>query len=134
MMERMSVTKLTKKVMEVLKNDKYKVYDEPPSDAPSPLVYVELVNKREASNKTMFIDVFTFHIHAIADTQIGHVKINEMIDFIEQTLSCDIALEDPFELLRQENSGLIANKIDETGEKHAVLEYNFYVVYGYKIK
>lgn len=134
MMERMSVTKLTKKVMDALKNDKYKVYDEPPNDAPSPLVYVELVNKREAGNKTMYIDCFTFHIHAIADTQIGHVNINSMIDFIEQTLSCDIELDEPFELLRQESAGLIANKIDETKEKHAVLEYNFYVVYGYKIK
>lgn len=115
-----------------------KCYDEVPQNAPSPFYFAEVVGKRPAHSKTMWRDVFTVWIHAIAEkpkNQEGSsVQIYELIQKLEEALTEDIELPEEFELIMQTNNGIQTIKTDETGEKHAVLAYEFMVCYGFKCK
>ena len=49
-------------------------------------------------------------------------------------MTVDITLPDPFELLLQTDGGVQTIKTDETGEKHAIVNYDFMVCYGFICK
>lgn len=57
-----------------------------------------------------------------------------MIESLQSALSEDIALPEPFELVLQTDNGVQAVKTDETGEKHAIVNFDFMVCYGFKCK
>lgn len=109
-------------------------YDTIPKNASSPFYYIQLIRKRPANTKTMFRDVFTVWIHAIAEVYDSSVPIYGMIQQLEEALTEDIVLPEEFELIMQTNNGVLSIKTDETGEKHAVSEYEFMVCYGFKCK
>lgn len=111
-----------------------KCYDAVPCNAESPFYFAEVVGKRPEHSKTMFRDVFTVWIHAIAGKGKSSVEIYELIQKLEEALTEDIALPERFELIMQINSGIQTIKNDETDEKHAVLAYEFMVCYGFKCK
>lgn len=111
-----------------------KCLDSVPDNEPSPFYYAEIVGKRPAHTKTMWRDVFTVWIHAIAEPGDSSVQVYEMIQKLEEALTEDIELPEEYELIMQTNNGIQTIKKDETGEKHAVLAYEFMVCYGYKWK
>ena len=53
---------------------------------------------------------------------------------LEEALTEDITLPDPYQLVLQTNSGINQIMTDETGEKHAVLSFEFMIAYGFKCK
>lgn len=111
-----------------------KCYDAVPRNAPSPFYFAEVIGKRSAHTKTMYRDVYTVWIHAIAQPGDSSVQIYEMIQQLEETLTEDISLPEGFELILQASNGVQTIKTDETNEKHAVLSFEFTVCYGFKCK
>lgn len=109
-------------------------YDAVPINKPSPFYYAEVVGKRPAHSKTMWRDIFTVWIHAIAEPGESSVQIYELIQNLEEALTEDIDLPEEYQLIMQTNNGIQTIKTDETNEKHAVLAYEFMVCYGYKCK
>lgn len=109
-------------------------YDAVPDNAPSPFYFAEVVNKRPAHTKTMYRDVFTVWIHAIAEPGESSVRVYELTQLLEEAMTEDIILPDDFELILQTNNGVQRIKTDETNEKHAVLAFEFTVCYGFKCK
>lgn len=111
-----------------------KCYDAVPDNASSPFYFAEVVGKRPAHTKTMWRDIFTVWIHAIAEPTDSSVPIYGYIQMLEEALTEDIRLPESFELVMQTNNGVQTIKTDETNEKHAVLAYEFMVCYGFKWK
>lgn len=109
-------------------------FDAVPENEPSPFYYAHVVAKRPAHSKTMWRDIFTVWIHAIAEPGDSSVQIYELIQKLEEALTEDIDLSEEYELITQTNNGIQTIKTDETGEKHAVLAYEFMVCYGFKCK
>ena len=62
------------------------------------------------------------------------VQVYELIQNLEEALTDDIELPEGYELIMQTNNGIQTIKTDETGEKHAVISYDFTVCYGFKCK
>lgn len=125
------VSAVQKKVEE---KTKYRCYDAVPVNAKSPFYYVEIVGKRPAHSKTMWRDIFTVWIHAIAEPGEPSVGVYELIRELEESLTEDIVLPEEFDLVMQTNNGIQTIKLDETNEKHAVLAYEFMVCYGFRCK
>lgn len=113
---------------------KLRCYDAVPNNAPSPFYFAEVIAKRPAHTKTMYRDVFTVWIHAVAEPGQSSVRIYELIQLLEESLTEDIILPEGFELILQTNNGVQRIKTDETNEKHAVLAFEFTVCYGFKCK
>ena len=109
-------------------------YDAVPGNAESPFYYAELIGKRADNTKTMWREIFTFAVHCIAAPDAGSVGIYEMLDDLETAMTEDIELPEPYWLVLQTSQGLQTLKQDETGEKHAVVIYEFTVCYGFKTK
>ena len=111
-----------------------KCYDAVPRNAPTPFYFAEVIGKRPAHTKTMYRDVYTVWIHAIAQPGDSSVQIYGMIQQLEEAMTEDISLPDGFELVLQTSNGGQNIKTDETNEKHAVLSFEFTVCYGFKCK
>lgn len=114
-------------------------YDAVPLNAPSPFYFAEVIGKRPAHSKTMWRDVFSVWIHVIAapppaGEKASSVQVYDLIQSLEEALTEDIKLPAGFELVMQTDNGVQTIKTDETNEKHAVLDYEFMVCYGFKCK
>ncbi len=117
-------------------NTGVRCYDAIPQNTPSPLYFVEVIGKRPANTKTMYCEIFTIWVHAIAapEENGGSVGIYNLIEKLEESMTEDIELPEPFNLLLQSNVGVQTIKLDESKEKHAVLAYEFKVSYGFMVK
>lgn len=111
-----------------------KCYDAVPDNAESPFYFAEVAGKRPVPSKTMYRDVFTVWLHAIAEPGDYSTQIYELIQRLEESLTEEISLPEDVQLLLQTNNGVQTIKTDETNEKHAVLAYEFAVCYGFKCK
>lgn len=120
--------------VKVNKSTKLKCYDKVPLNASSPFYFLEIVGKRQENTKTMYCDVFTVWIHAIAKPGKSSVEIYKLIQKLEESLSEPIDLPNDFDLIRQSENGLQKIQTDETDEKHAIIEYEIKVCYGFKCK
>lgn len=110
-------------------------YDSIELNTQGPFYYVQVVGKRPTHTKTMWRDIFTVWIHAIAEPGDSSVQVYELIQKLEEALTEDIVLPEDYELIMQTNNGIQTIKTDEvTNEKHAVLSYEFTVCYGFKCK
>lgn len=134
MLKKLGLVELIKAIQDKIQNTGYKCYDTVPLNAKSPFYFAELVGKKQADTKTMFCDVFTVWIHAIAEPNNSSVNIYNLIEKLEESLTDDIELSGEFNLIMQTELGLQTIKIDETNEKHAVIAYEFKVSYGFKTK
>ena len=113
-----------------------KCYDNPENKL-SPLYSVEIVPPVESSNtKTMFIDVYRMNIHCIAEPVEPHsnAPVLSMVAKLQEALTDDIVLPDPFYMYMQTEEGLQTLKKDESNEGHAVLSYSFRICYGLRCK
>lgn len=135
MLKQLGLVELLSAVQKKVENNtELRCYDEVPVGAESPLYYVEVIGKRPAHSKTMWKDVFTVWVHAIAEPSKSSIGVYDLIQKLEEALTEDIELQLPHQLVMQTNNGLQVIKTDETEEKHAVLEYEFTVCYGFKMK
>jgi len=135
MLKQISFIDLIKSIQTMVeKNTKLKCYDDIPKSAKSPLFFVEIVGTRPDHSKTMFMDVFTVWFHAIAKPSKSSVGVYKLVQDLEEALTEDIDLPIGFDLILQKNNGVKTIKLDETDEKHAVVEYEFKIAYGFKCK
>ncbi|MEY8314152.1 DUF5072 family protein [Adlercreutzia muris] len=112
-----------------------KCYDDP-DNKPSPLYSVQLVRTQPQNTKTMYIDTYEVWVHCISEAVQPHsnAPVLNLVQTLEEALSTDLPLPEPFKLYRQEYEGLQTLKRDESGEGHAVLAYRFFICYGYRCK
>lgn len=111
-----------------------KCYDAVPVNVESPFYYAEITRILPANTKTMFRDNYTVWIHCIAERSDSSVGVYNLIEKLQEALSEDISLPEPFELIMQTDDGVQTIKTDESGEKHAVVTFEFMVCYGFKCK
>ena len=109
-------------------------YDHVPKNEECPLYFVEITRIRPANSKTMFRDVYSAAIHCIAAENPSSVGVYSLIENLQSALSEDIALPAPFELVMQTDNGVQTIKTDESGEKHAIVNFDFMVCYGFMCK
>lgn len=135
MLKQISFIDLVKSIQTIVeKNTKLKCYDEIPKGTKSPLFFVEIVGTRPEHSKTLFMDAFTVWFHVIAKPSKSSVEVYKLIQSLEEALTEDIDLPIGFDLILQKNNGVKTIKLDETNEKHAVVEYEFKIAYGFKCK
>lgn len=109
-------------------------YDHVPLNESSPLYYAEITRIRPANSKTMYRDVYSVAIHCIAEESPSSVGVYNLIKNLQSALSEDITLPEPFELVMQTDNGVQTIKTDESGEKHAIVNFDFMVSYGFMCK
>ncbi|MCR2045488.1 DUF5072 family protein [Anaerosalibacter massiliensis] len=109
-------------------------YDDISQDAPSPFYYAEIVGLRPENTKTMYVDVFTVFVHAIAEPGGSSIGIYKLIQELEEAMTERIDIGEEYWILEQTSQGLQRIQTDETNEKHAILAYEFKICYGFKIK
>lgn len=109
-------------------------YDHVPLNEESPLYYAEITRIQPANSKTMFRDVYSVAIHCIAEESPSSVGVYNLIENLQSALSEDISLPEPFELVMQTDNGVQTIKTDESGEKHAIVNFDFMVCYGFRCK
>lgn len=109
-------------------------YDHVENNTPSPFYFAEIVRVTPANSKTMYRDNITVNIHCIAEPGESSVQIYQLIEKLQEAMTQDIVLLEPFELIMQTDGGVQTIKTDETNEKHAVVPYILMVCYGFKCK
>lgn len=109
-------------------------YDHVPLNEESPLYFAEITRIQPANSKTMFRDVYSVAIHCIAEESPSSVGVYNLIENLQSALSEDITLPEPFELVMQTDNGVQTIKTDESGEKHAIVNFDFMVCYGFMCK
>lgn len=109
-------------------------YDHVPLNEASPLYFAEIIRIQPANSKTMFRDVYSVAIHCIAEESPSSVGVYNLIENLQSALSEDITLPEPFELVMQTDNGVQTIKTDESGEKHAIVNFDFMVCYGFMCK
>ena len=109
-------------------------YDHVPMNEESPLYFAEIARIQPANSKTMFRDVYSVAIHCIAEESPSSVGVYNLIENLQSALSEDITLPEPFELVMQTDNGVQTIKTDESGEKHAIVNFDFMVCYGFICK
>lgn len=134
MLKKLSVVDLISAIQKKIEDKTgLRCYDDA-NNKPSPFYLVEFINKRDASSKTMFCEVFSVFIHAISAPNVGNVDNYKMITALEEALTEDIELPDDYSVITQTETGVNSRQVDETGEKHSVLLFEFKICYGYKVK
>lgn len=135
MLRKISITTLMAKIIDLVEtNTGKRCYDAVPNNTPSPFYFLELVSVRPKNTKTMYVDSYNFQFHCIAEVDHSSVKIHELIQGLEEALTEDIALDDPYNLIRTVDNGVSVIKTDETGEKHAICPVSFEISYGFICK
>ena len=108
-------------------------FDHVEENTAAPFYFAEVIRQTPAHSKTMFRDVFTVWVHCIAEGD-SSVGVSNLIENLQEVMTEDITLPEPFELILQTDAGVQTIKTDETGEKHAVVAFEFMICYGFKIK
>lgn len=110
-------------------------YDDP-DGKPSPFYSVQIVKSGPANTKTMYVDSYEVWIHCISKpvNPYSNAPVLELVRELEEAMTDDLFLPEPYDLIRQEHGGLQALKKDESGEGHAVVSYAFHVSYGFRCK
>ena len=109
-------------------------YDHVPMNEESPLYFAEIARIQPANSKTMYRDVYSVAIHCIAEESPSSVGVYNLIENLQSALSEDISLPEPFTLVMQTDNGVQTIKTDESGEKHAIVNFDFMVSYGFMCK
>lgn len=114
-------------------NTGLRCYDAIPLNASAPFYYVAVTGKRPGHSKTQWRDIYTVNMHVIADGG-SSVPVYEYIQQLEEYLTDDIQLPEPYELIMQTETGINQIMEDPTGEKHAIIGYEFMISYGLRCK
>lgn len=121
-------------VINRLKEAGIEAYDSVPDNTKAPFCFVELVKVEPKDTKLSMVNSYIFWIHAFADDT-GALPILELTNNINEALTEDIFIGLEFSLISQINKGIVTIKREpETAEKHAVIELQVNVCYGFKTK
>lgn len=137
MLKRLSILDMHKAIKSLIERySDLRCLDGVGTNEPSPFVFLEIFEKRPDNTKTMFVDKFTIHIHVISKYEENGSSVPHYanIEQIEEVFTKRMELPEPFGLFRQANEGLVTNFTEETGERHAVLAFSFWVSYGFRVK
>ncbi len=135
MMRKMGFAEMAASILDALRQKTaYDCYDAVPEDAPSPLVFVEVIGKRDSSTKTMYKETFVANLHLIAMPGDSRLEIYRMIQDVEEALTEHVVVPKNITLVMQTETGVNAIQQDETREYHAVIGYEYMVSYGFKSK
>ena len=136
-LRRMSATELLSVLIEHIETHTgLRLYDNP-NGKESPFYSFETIERKPNNSKTMFIDRFTVPIHSISELNCGEYSsepVLEMETALEEALTDDLALPEPFLLIDQECQGIDTIKQDPSGEGHAITTFVFDVCYGFNCK
>lgn len=107
-----------------------------PDNVPSPLYGVQFVRSEPCNTKTAFVDMFEVYVHCISEPvhPYSNAPVLELVEKLEEAMTDDLELPEPFIVQRQVYNGLTELKKDESGEGHAVLGLAFYICYGFRCK
>ncbi len=113
-------------------NTKLKCFDYVTENTASPFYFMELVNSKPSNSKTMFKTTYSINIHVVAEKNINNssVALLEYVRDLEEAMTIDIDLKEPFQMLMQMNNGIQSIGVDETEEKYAIVNFEFTVCYG----
>ena len=136
MLQQFSIIELIKQIQKtVLSGTGKKCYDHVEKGQASPFYYAELVQTKPANTKTMYVTEYTVNIHVVSESGKTSVPLFKEIQALEETMTADIDIPEPYELIYQMYNGIQSTyKEKDTNEKHAVLNYTFKVCYGYMMK
>ena len=105
-----------------------------PDNAPSPFYFMELSGHKPADTKTMYVERYSVSFHIIAEPTPSSVPTYRYIKMLEEALTDDIQIPRPYHLVEQLETGVQSIYMEQTGEKHSVVGFDFLISYGYKMK
>ena len=82
----------------------------------------------------MYVTEYTVNIHVVSESGKTSVPLFKEIQALEESMTADIDIPEPYELIYQMYNGIQSVYTEDTNEKHAVLNYTFKVCYGYMMK
>lgn len=132
-LKKIGIKTLIAAIQERVEETGLRCYDYVEENTAAPFYFAEVIRQTPAHSKTMFRDVFTVWIHCIAEGD-SSVGVSNLIENLQEVMTEDITLPEPFELVLQTDAGVQTIKTDETGEKHAVVAFEFMICYGFKCK
>lgn len=100
----------------------------------SPFYYAEFRQNRPVSSKTMYVMEYTVYIHVIAEQSDSSVPLYKYIQELEEAMTQDIDIQEPYNFVMQTDNGIISIYTDETNEKHGIISFTFKISYGFKCK
>lgn len=103
-------------------------------DEVSPFYFVEFMQSKPANTKTMFVQDYVVYIHVITEEAESTVPMYRYIQELEEALTQDIDIPEPYTLVLQTSNGVLSHYREETGEHHAIVSFNFKISYGWKMK
>ena len=135
MLKRIDLTDLFKAIQgQVEKNTKLPCYDAIPENAQSPFYFMELSGHKPSDTKTMYVERYSVSFHVIAEPTPSSVPTYKYIKMLEEALTDDIKVPRPYRLVEQIETGVNTIYMEQTGEKHTVVGFDFLISYGYKVK
>ncbi len=135
MMQKLSFTKVIAAVIKLVeKNTEERCYDIIPDGAALPHYHPEIIQQLPINTKTMFKERYQVVIHAWAMCEKSSAPIYSLVEKLEEAMTEAIELPDGYELISQDAKGLQRIVQDEDGSKHAVMNYEFDIAYGFKMK
>lgn len=135
MLKRINLTNLFSAVQDRIQaGTGFPCYDAVPDNAAGPFYYMVLAGHSPADTKTMYVQRYSIDIHVIADVSPSSVPAFRYIKALEEALTDDIQVPSPYHLVRQDETGIRNVYNEVTGEKHAVVGFDFLISYGFKVK
>lgn len=135
MLKQFPVTELIKAIQKRVRDGTgRKCLDHVGKNEPSPFYFVEFRQSRPANSKTMYIVDYMIYIHVIAEPAASSVPVYKYIQELEEALSEDIIVIEPYNLVTQTDGGVVSIYREETNEIHGVVSFTFKISYGFKCK
>lgn len=135
MLKQFPITELIKAIQtQVRAGTGMKCFDHVEKDEESPFYYVEFRQSRPGNSKTMFVQDYIVYIHVVTEESESSVPVYKYIELLEEALTQDINIPDPYNLVMQVDNGVQSIYREETGEIHGIVNFTFRISYGWKCK
>lgn len=135
MLKQFPITELIKAVQaQVQAGTGKKCLDHVERDETSPFYFVEFRQSTPGNSKTMFVQDYLIYIHAVTEQTESSVPLYKYIEELEEALTQDISIPDPYNLVFQRDNGVISIYREETDEMHGIVSFTFRISYGWKCK
>lgn len=135
MLKKFSITELVKAIQKTVKaGTGMKCLDHVEQDEQSPFYYVEFRQSRPVDSKTMFVEDYMVYIHIVTEETNSSVPMYRYIELLEEAMTEDIEVPDPYNLVMQTDNGVVSIYKEETEELHGIVSFTFRISYGWKCK
>lgn len=135
MLKQFPITELIKAIQtRVQDGTGKKCFDFVEKDEVSPFYFAEFIQSKPANSKTMFVQDYTVYVHVITEESESTVPMYKYIEELEEAMTQDIAIPEPYTLVLQKDNGVLSHYREETGEHHAIVSFGFKISYGWKMK